>query len=113
MDLQPFVWGTDSDQMAGLTLEPSLGAKGRGGGGGRGRGRGGQRGPGQHSARRPAPGAGEEAKPGSDFWDRILRPNGRNVTKVGSQTNPRDVASQIAAQARADGLPYQYWLAGE
>ena len=39
----------------------------------------------------------------TDFWDRILRPGGqgRNVTKVGSNTNPRDVASQIAAQARA------------
>ena len=39
----------------------------------------------------------------ADFWDRILRPGGqgRNVTKVGSNTNPRDVASQIAAQARA------------
>ena len=39
----------------------------------------------------------------ADFWDRILRPggSGRNVTKVGSNTNPRDVASQIAAQARA------------
>jgi len=42
-------------------------------------------------------------KPGSDFWDRILRPGGaaRNTTKVGQGTNPRDVASQIAAQARA------------
>ena len=39
----------------------------------------------------------------ADFWDRILKPGGqgRNVTKVGSQTNPRDIASQIAAQARA------------
>jgi len=42
-------------------------------------------------------------KPGSDFWDRILRPGSaaRNTTKVGQGTNPRDVASQIAAQARA------------
>eukprot|EP00308_Calcidiscus_leptoporus_P009524 CAMPEP_0119369938 /NCGR_PEP_ID=MMETSP1334-20130426/16380_1 /TAXON_ID=127549 /ORGANISM="Calcidiscus leptoporus, Strain RCC1130" /LENGTH=237 /DNA_ID=CAMNT_0007386887 /DNA_START=15 /DNA_END=728 /DNA_ORIENTATION=- len=64
------------------------------GGGGRG-------GPGQHASRR-APAAradGEEAKPGSDFWERISR--GNNMTKVGSSTNPRDVASQIAAQARA------------
>ena len=39
----------------------------------------------------------------TDFWDRILKPGGqgRNVTKVGSNTNPRDVASQIAAQGRA------------
>ena len=39
----------------------------------------------------------------ADFWDRILRPggSGRNVTKVGQGTNPRDVASQIAAQGRA------------
>ena len=39
----------------------------------------------------------------ADFWDRILKPggHGRNVTKVGSNTNPRDVASQIAAQGRA------------
>jgi len=42
-------------------------------------------------------------KPGSDFWDRLLRPGGnnRNITKVGQSTNPRDIASQIAAQARA------------
>jgi stage V sporulation protein SpoVS len=35
----------------------------------------------------------------TDFWDRIQR--GNNVTKIGNATNPRDVASQIAAQARA------------
>lgn len=35
----------------------------------------------------------------SDFWDRVQR--GNNTTKIGSNTNPRDVASQIAAQARA------------
>lgn len=34
-----------------------------------------------------------------DFWDRIQR--GNNVTKIGNSTNPRDVAGQIAAQARA------------
>ena len=41
--------------------------------------------------------------PAADFWDRILRPGNaaRNITKVGQGTNPRDVASQIAAQARA------------
>ena len=33
------------------------------------------------------------------FWDRIAR--GQNVTKIGGNTNPRDVASQIAAQGRA------------
>ena len=39
----------------------------------------------------------------ADFWDRLLRPGGtgRNITKVGQGTNPRDIASQIAAQARA------------
>ena len=39
----------------------------------------------------------------ADFWDRLLRPGGaaRNVTKVGQSTHPRDIASQIAAQARA------------
>ena len=39
----------------------------------------------------------------ADCWDRILRPGGaaRNTTKVGQNTNPRDVASQIAAQGRA------------
>jgi len=35
----------------------------------------------------------------TDFWDRIQR--GNNITKIGNATNPRDVASQIAAQARA------------
>mmetsp|Transcript_51805 Transcript_51805/g.85938 ORF Transcript_51805/g.85938 Transcript_51805/m.85938 type:complete len:243 (-) Transcript_51805:277-1005(-) len=62
------------------------------------RGRGG---PGQHAGRRPpsASQAGGDTKPGSDFWDRINR--GSNVTKIGSNTNPRDVAGQIAAQARA------------
>jgi len=35
----------------------------------------------------------------TDFWDRIHR--GNNVTKIGSSTNPRDVAGQIAGQARA------------
>jgi stage V sporulation protein SpoVS len=39
----------------------------------------------------------------ADFWDRVLRPGGqgRNVTKVGAQTNPREIASQVAAQGRA------------
>ena len=71
----------------GQPLEPP---RGRGGGGG-GRG-----GPGQHASRRAqAP----DTQPGSDFWDRVQR--GHNTTKIGSSTNPRDVASQIAAQARA------------
>ena len=68
-------------------------ARSRGGGGGGGSGRGG---PGQHASRR-APAA--DGKPGSDFWDRVQR--GKNTTKVGSNTNPRELASQIAAQARA------------
>jgi len=51
---------------------------------------------GQHQSRRPAD---DNAKPGSDFWDRIAR--GNNTTKIGASTNPREVASQIAAQARA------------
>uniref|UniRef100_A0A7S3B085 Uncharacterized protein n=1 Tax=Haptolina ericina TaxID=156174 RepID=A0A7S3B085_9EUKA len=55
-------------------------------------------GPGQHAGRRPANGD-PEAKPGSDFWDRVQR--GNNTTKVGGNTNSREVASQLAAQARA------------
>ena len=70
-------------------LEPSDG-RSRGGGGGGGRG-----GPGQHASRRTA----ADSQPGSDFWDRVQR--GHNTTKIGSNTNPRDVASQVAAQARA------------
>jgi len=35
----------------------------------------------------------------ADFWDRIQR--GNNTTKIGNSTNPRDVAGQIAGQARA------------
>jgi len=99
--LQPFVFDQVNESLS--SLEPSEasprrgGRSDRGGAGGGGR----QRGPGQHAARRAN--ADEGAKPGSDFWDRILRPGGqgRNVTKVGSNTNPRDVASQIAAQGRA------------
>jgi len=53
-------------------------------------------GPGQHAGRRAAD---EGAKPGSDFWDRVQR--GNNTTKIGGHTNSRDVACQIAAQARA------------
>mmetsp|Transcript_5412 Transcript_5412/g.17972 ORF Transcript_5412/g.17972 Transcript_5412/m.17972 type:complete len:174 (+) Transcript_5412:53-574(+) len=56
-------------------------------------------GPGRHASRRPPDARAEGAKPGSDFWDRIQR--GNNVTKIGNSTNPRDVAGQIAAQARA------------
>ena len=52
---------------------------------------------GRHAARRTQ--RDPDAKPGSDFWDRIAR--GQNVTKIGGATNPRDVASQIAAQGRA------------
>ena len=104
-NLQPFLF----DQVSGAlgSLEPSGSESsarsprsGRGGGGRNNRGA-----PGQFAARRPGggPAADEAAKPGSDFWDRILRPggHGRNITKVGSGTNPRDVASQIAAQGRA------------
>ena len=69
----------------------SRGGGGGGGGGGRSTG-----GPGQHASRRAA---AADAQPGSDFWDRVQR--GHNTTKIGSNTNPRDVASQIAAQARA------------
>ncbi|KAL1525376.1 hypothetical protein AB1Y20_020236 [Prymnesium parvum] len=65
-------------------------ARGRGGGGGY------RSGPGQHAGRRPLD---DDAKPGSDFWDRVQR--GNNTTKVGANSNPRDIASQIAAQARA------------
>jgi len=97
--LQPFVF--DATQALGaVSLEPSVASQesprqrsSRGGGRRQG-------GPGQHAARKPA-GGDDNAKPGSDFWDRILRPNGRNTTKVGQSTNPREVASQIAAQARA------------
>ena len=35
----------------------------------------------------------------ADFWERLQR--GSNTTKIGNTTNPREVASQIAAQARA------------
>ena len=37
--------------------------------------------------------------PHADFWDRVQR--GNNTTKVGGNTNARDIASQLAAQARA------------
>jgi stage V sporulation protein SpoVS len=81
-----YIFDLEESEM-GQPLEPP---RGRGGGGG-GRG-----GPGQHASRRAqAP----DAQPGSDFWDRVQR--GHNTTKIGSSTNPRDVASQIAAQARA------------
>ena len=53
-------------------------------------------GPGQHASRRAAD---PDAKRGADFWERIQ--SKRNTTKIGNGTNPRDVASQIAAQARA------------
>jgi stage V sporulation protein S len=94
--LQPFVF--DQVDQALHSLEPSV--QDRGGRAGRGGGGRTPRGPGQHAARRAAD---DSAKPGSDFWDRIMRPGGqgRNVTKVGGGSNPRDVASQIAAQARA------------
>ena len=104
-NLQPFVFDQVNTSLE--SIEPSN-ASARGGGrssrGGGGSGSGNRNrngGPGQHAARRAQ--ADETAKPGSDFWDRILRPGGqgRNITKVGSQTNPRDVASQIAAQGRA------------
>ena len=105
-NLQPFVFDQVNASLE--TLEPDSSGQGsnrggrsnRGGSGGRRRG---NSGPGQHAARRAADPSAEPAKPGSDFWDRILRPGGqaRNVTKVGSNTNPRDVASQIAAQGRA------------
>ena len=100
-NLQPFVFDQVNESLT--SLEPSEGSP-RGGGrsnrGGANSGR--NRGPGQHAARRAA-NPDESAKAGSDFWDRILRPGGqgRNITKVGSNTNPRDVASQIAAQGRA------------
>ena len=55
-------------------------------------------GPGQHASRRPDR-EDPDAKPGANFWDRIK--SQRNTTKIGNTTNPRDVASQIAAQARA------------
>lgn len=102
--LQPFF--DENAAMDGMSLEGSTTGRARGrgggGGGGRGGGRGGRSGPGQHTARRPQA-SDTDLKPGSDFWDRLLRPGGgnRNVTKVGQSTNPRDVASQIAAQARA------------
>ena len=86
-----FVFDLEESQGAyDLEASPESG-RSRGGGGGGGRG-----GPGQHASRR-APAA--DAQPGSDFWDRVQR--GHNTTKIGSNTNPRDVASQIAAQARA------------
>lgn len=49
---------------------------------------------GQHAA---APRDRDKHK--GDFWSRIDR--GRNLTKVGANSNPRDIASLIAAQARA------------
>lgn len=55
--------------------------------------------PGQHAKRQPSFAESRDAKPGSDFWDRIAK--GNNTTKIGNATNPRDVAGQIAAQARA------------
>jgi len=55
--------------------------------------------PGQHAKRQPSFTESRDAKPGSDFWDRIAK--GNNTTKIGNSTNPRDVAGQIAAQARA------------
>jgi len=68
-------------------------------GGSRGGNRGGRRGrpqgPGQGN---PIP-AGDADKPGSNFFDRIAR--GNNLTKMGSSSRPRDVAMQVAAQARA------------
>jgi len=50
----------------------------------------------RHASRRPNSG---DSRPGSDFWDRIER--GHNTTKMGGSTSSRDVAAQIAAQARA------------
>jgi len=102
--LQPFVFGDEAAEGVGSlsiggesSRSPRQGSARRGGGG---RGGGSRSGPGQHAARRPT---AEDMKPGSDFWDRILRPGGaaKNITKVGQNTNPRDVASQIAAQGRA------------
>jgi len=97
--LQPFVFDA-TEALGAVSLEPSVASQdstrqrsARGGGRRPG-------GPGQHAARKQN-GGEDNVKPGSDFWDRILRPNGRNTTKVGQSTNPREVASQIAAQARA------------
>ena len=101
MQLQPFVFN-QLDGALGEAIEGGGGARPgsarRGGGGGGPRQ---NHGPGQHSRRRNT--GDESMRPGSDFWDRILRPGGgaRNTTKIGQNTNPRDVASQIAAQARA------------
>ena len=88
-----FVFDLEESQGS-YDLEASADSgRSRGGGGGGGRSTGG---PGQHASRRTA---AADAQPGSDFWDRVQR--GHNTTKIGSNTNPRDVASQIAAQARA------------
>ena len=91
-----FVFDLEESQSS-YGLESSESGRSRGGGGGgSGGGGGGRGGPGQHASRRTA---AADAQPGSDFWDRVQR--GHNTTKIGSNTNPRDVASQIAAQARA------------
>jgi len=97
-NLEPFVFDQVDSSLTALespSQESARPRSARGGGNGRSRG-----GPGQHAARRPTD---PDAKPNSDFWDRVLRPGGqgRNVTKVGAQTNPREIASQVAAQGRA------------
>jgi len=86
----------EDDQYEGNGMRGNGGSGGGGGGGGgRRRGRGGPGGPGTGQ---PAP-PSDPDKPGSSFFDRIAR--GNNLTKMGSNSNPRDVAMQVAAQARA------------
>lgn len=48
---------------------------------------------------RPRPPPHPNPPTAADFWDRIER--GHNTTKMGGSTSSRDVAAQIAAQARA------------
>ncbi len=101
-DLQPFEFTDGGASGPNASLVGALESVALGASRAPGRGRGGGRGPGQHAARKPVD---DDAKPGADFWDRILR--GYNKTKIGSNTNPRDVAKQIAAQvsARSTRLP--------
>merc|ERR1719421_2666458 len=76
----------DDPTWGGIEEEENGGGPANGGGGSR---------PGQG---RPAPEA-DPNKPGASFFERIAR--GNNLTKMGSSSQPRAVAMQVAAQARA------------
>jgi stage V sporulation protein SpoVS len=98
-ELQPFTFAdAGAEELVGALEPVGISSRGERSSGGASGGAGRRHGPGQHAARKP-PSAESDDKPGADFWYRIMR--GYNKTKVGSSTNPRDIAKQIAAQARA------------